>query len=318
MDEEAALVSIGMPVYKSSYLSRALVSVLGQTYKNLEIIIVNDCSPHDIESIVRKYNDKRIKYYVNGVNIGAKDPARNWNECLKRATGQFFCLLCDDDAYEPTFVEELLRLAEKYPKCNVFHSGVKVFDMNDNVIQVFKKPPEWESCADYIINVAKIRRKQTVSEWMYRREHIIGLGGYDSLPLAWGSDYLSVMRFSVVGGIASTNKELAVFRRSDENITMKQQGQTEMKIYSLFLYRKKLAKLVRGDEALRKKVPLRCIDRIKRNDDRGLLITAAWEEIWLVFRKRKQYDVAIKSIIEAIIIRIIKKIFRCKCGRKGI
>lgn len=304
------LVSVGIPAYKSTYLSRAIDSVLRQTYRNLEIIIVNDCSPHDIEGIVGKYEDQRIRYYVNEKNVGAEDPGRNWNECLRRATGKYFCLLCDDDVYESTFVEEMLRLSEKYPQCNVFHSSVKVHNMNDEVIQIFPKSPEWESCSDYIKNVSRRRRKQTISEWMYKRTHVAALGGYDNLPLAWGSDYLSVMRFSIEGGIASTDKELAIFRRSNENITMKRQGQCETKIHSLQLYREKLIELVSGNKSLSEAVPLSCIERIKRSEDRAILVGASWKEFKTIFSKRSEYSVSLRTIIEAPIVKVIKTIIR--------
>ena len=56
------LVSVAIPAYKSEYLSEAIVSVLNQTYSNLELIIVNDKSPEDIYNIVSKFSDKRIRY----------------------------------------------------------------------------------------------------------------------------------------------------------------------------------------------------------------------------------------------------------------
>lgn len=306
--EAKPLVSIGIPAYKTTFLERAINSALSQTYEKIELVIVNDRSPHDVTSIVKKFKDKRIRYFVNEKNVGASDPGCNWNECLARARGDYFCLLCDDDAYEPMFMEELLSLTEKYPDCNVFHSSVKVVNMRNEVIQRFPKSPEWESCADYIINKARRLRKQTISEWMYKTSHIRSLGGYDNLPLAWGSDYLSVMKFSQKGGIATTQKELAVFRRSDENITMQRQGHCETKIYALSLYKNGMMALVNNNDELRSSVTKSHIDKIKNYEDVAVLMGATWDEYRAIVRRRREYQIAASSIAIAFVKRIIKRL----------
>lgn len=71
------LVSIAIPAYKERYLAEAIDSALGQDYTNIELIIVNDHSPSDLKSIVKKYNDKRIKYYENKRNLGKRSIVNN-------------------------------------------------------------------------------------------------------------------------------------------------------------------------------------------------------------------------------------------------
>lgn len=161
------LVSIAIPAYKSKYLGEAIESVLNQTHQNLELIIVNDASPNPITEVVEQYKDSRIRYFINEHNIGGKDPVANWNKCLSYATGIFFALLCDDDVYNSKFVETLLQLANKYPDCNVFKSGVAVVNEKREVISTYPDCPEWESCQDYILNVSRRQRKQTISEWLF-------------------------------------------------------------------------------------------------------------------------------------------------------
>ena len=82
--------SIGIPAYKAIYIRDCIESVLNQSYKNFEIIIINDASPDDIEGIVNMYSDRRIKYFRNDINIGAKEVVINWNNCLQKANGDFF------------------------------------------------------------------------------------------------------------------------------------------------------------------------------------------------------------------------------------
>lgn len=308
MNTQGPLVSIGIPAYKTAYLARAIDSCLGQTYGNLEVVIVNDCSPHDVGGIVGGYDDPRIRYFKNDHNLGASDPGYNWNECLRRARGEFFCLLCDDDMYEPTFVEELLGLSRRYPGCNVFHSSVKVVDAAGRVIQHFPKMPEWESCASYIVGRAKVRRKQTISEWMLRRSHAVGLGGYANIPLAWGSDYISMMRFSAEGGIASTDEELAVFSRNDHNITMQRQGQCETKVRGTAIYYEQMRELVLGNDALRRAVPLRHLRKIRDYEFRATLLFASPGEFRRIAARRKDYGISALVVAMARARRAIRKL----------
>ena len=57
--------SIAIPAFKSAFLKECIDSVLNQTYKNFELIIVNDHSPEDIRGIIEQFADIRIRYYEN-------------------------------------------------------------------------------------------------------------------------------------------------------------------------------------------------------------------------------------------------------------
>ena len=58
------LVSIAIPAYKKKFLADAIQSVLNQSIQDFELIIVNDKSPEDIDSVVEHFNDKRIRYLL--------------------------------------------------------------------------------------------------------------------------------------------------------------------------------------------------------------------------------------------------------------
>ena len=94
-NENAPLVSIIVPVYnRKDLLPRTLASVINQTYKNLEIIVVDDGSSDDIKSVVDSFNDARIKYVRHTENKGLPS-ARNTG--LKTASGDFIAFLDSDD-----------------------------------------------------------------------------------------------------------------------------------------------------------------------------------------------------------------------------
>ena len=93
------LYSFVLPAYKAKFLGEAIDSILAQTYTNFELIIVNDASPEDLESIVKLYDDPRIQYYTNKVNVGGKDLIAQWNYSITYAKGEYLILASDDDIY---------------------------------------------------------------------------------------------------------------------------------------------------------------------------------------------------------------------------
>lgn len=96
--------SIIVPVYNvEKYLKKCLNSIIKQTYKNFEVIIINDGSTDNSEDIIKSYKDKRIKYYKQE-NQGLS-AARN-NGVLK-ATGEYLLFIDSDDYIEPKLLEVL-------------------------------------------------------------------------------------------------------------------------------------------------------------------------------------------------------------------
>lgn len=213
------LVTIAIPAYKAAFLKKAISSALNQSYSNIELVIVDDCSPENIEDIVKEFNDSRIRYYRNAANIGKGDPSKNWNKCLEYAKGDYFALLCDDDTYEPTFVEEMLKLANDYPDIKVFRARARTIDENDNTISWYPSSPTFETCFDYMYQKLSGFRRQTISEFLYITDYIKNLGGYTNMPRAWTADLLSIFKFAQNNGIASTTNILVNFRDSSQNIS---------------------------------------------------------------------------------------------------
>src|ERR1700754_726282 len=108
MDEEL-LVSIALCTYNGEkYISQQLDSILRQTHRNLEIIIVDDCSADNTFNIVKRYSilDSRIKCFRNEVNIGFN---KNFEKAIKLATGDYIAISDQDDIWLPGKVELLLN-----------------------------------------------------------------------------------------------------------------------------------------------------------------------------------------------------------------
>ncbi len=283
------LVTVAIPCYKKSFLKEAILSVLRQSYNNIEVLVVDDASPDDLGSIVHAFSDPRIKYYRNERNLGRKNPAHNWNRCLELAQGDFFALLCDDDIYEPDFIDTMLSLAAKHPNCGTFRARANFINAEGKETNRYASAPEWESWEDYFWHVIRNYRSQTISEWMYRTETIRKAGGYALLPLAWYADYLSIFRIAQNGGIASTSKILMHFRQSGENISSRDDENTEKKIQAAIQYRAEVEKLLQGNP--NKDYLLGGLDWLLRLHLKYNLKHAKRKALLNIYSKRKQYRI---------------------------
>ena len=105
---EKAKVSVIIPVYNvESYIDKCIVSVLEQTYSNLEIIMVDDCSTDNSFRICQKYAeaDKRIKLLKNERNSGV---SFSRNRALDVMTGEYVCMIDSDDWVDNDYIERLM------------------------------------------------------------------------------------------------------------------------------------------------------------------------------------------------------------------
>jgi glycosyltransferase involved in cell wall biosynthesis len=121
--ENYHLVSILIPNYNSAkYINQTILSASKQTYKNIEIIIVDNCSSDESWDIIQNCakNDLRIKIFRNEYNIG---PLRNWEKCLQNATGIYGKFLWSDDFITEDHVEKLLPFLED-PEIGFVYSKV--------------------------------------------------------------------------------------------------------------------------------------------------------------------------------------------------
>src|SRR5690606_19662783 len=144
-----ALVSFIMPAYKAKFLADSIQSILNQSFKNFELIILNDKSPDDILTIVKSFNDSRIKYYENDVNIGGKNLVDNWNKCLSYAKGKWGILATDDDVYDESFLNELINLSNRYNNVKLFHSRINVIDDKNNLLRISGPLNEYETFEEF-------------------------------------------------------------------------------------------------------------------------------------------------------------------------
>lgn len=123
----APTVSVGLPVYNGErYVAEAIESILGQTWRDLELIICDNASTDATEQICRGYarRDARVRYERADANVGL---ARNFNRCVELARGRYFKWLPHDDLCRPTFIERCVEAYTKGPQSTVLVYPTPVF-----------------------------------------------------------------------------------------------------------------------------------------------------------------------------------------------
>jgi len=122
MSARTPRVSVCLPVYNgANYLAASIASVLAQTWEDLRLIVVDNCSTDETPDIVRSFADRRLAYHRNPSNIGL--PA-NFNRCLDLADGELVCIWHHDDVMLPTNLERKVRALDDHPRVGFVHSNL--------------------------------------------------------------------------------------------------------------------------------------------------------------------------------------------------
>lgn len=210
--------SFVLPAYKSDFLRSSISSILNQTETDFELVIINDASPYDLDSIINTFSDSRIKYFKNEINIGGNSLVSQWNKCLSYASGDYVVLASDDDRYSPDYLSEMKYLVHLHPGKNVYSTRKFIIDENDNVVDVDGYLGEYMSSVDYVSQLFSSRVYSSISNYMFNRRKLVELGGFVDFPVAWYSDDAIVIKMAN-DGIVVSPKCLFFFRFSGQNLS---------------------------------------------------------------------------------------------------
>lgn len=191
------LVSIVLPTYNhSSYLEEAIKGVLSQTYKNIELIIVNDGSTDGTANILNKYKkNKNIKIITHSVNRGL--PAA-LNTGFKEATGEYYTWTSADNIQLPEQIETLVNILEGNPQKALVYSNYQIIDgegkplINGNN-RIHNRTAEDKSLVilPFLIdrkNFLESKDNFLGASFLYRRTAALEIGEYD-INLFGAEDY---------------------------------------------------------------------------------------------------------------------------------
>ncbi len=217
------LVTIGIPLYNmESTIGKAIDSCLSQTYKNIEILVVDDGSTDNSANIVKKYNDKRIRYIAKKHNSGVCD---TMNVIVENAKGKYVAFLDADDEMLNTRIEKQYKAIRR---AKIFHSkkmvasfcGSKMVDLKTNTISY--------------INPNKLFKGEFgggTGHSMYKVRDIKELGGFDT-RFSRSADSALCLKFLVRGGHYAMVKEPLLIYNFIWTKDKEEYSQKEMQVFN--------------------------------------------------------------------------------------
>lgn len=183
-------ISVIVSVYNGSkYIKKTLDSILSQSMKDLEVLVVDDGSTDDSAKIIKSFEDSRVKYFYQK-NSGS--PAGPRNLAITKSTGEFIAFCDQDDIWYP---EKLEKQIQTYEKCvekervGVVFSSADLIDENDRKIAVnrtvfdgYVEPAESNRrllCGDFIIACSAVVPRSMFDEFGKLDESLKGVDDYD-------------------------------------------------------------------------------------------------------------------------------------------
>lgn len=135
-------VSIVIPCYKGEvYLERAIESCLEQEYEDLEVVIVDDCSPDNSATIAQKFveKDSRVSLVRRARNGGV---ARAWNTGFNSACGSYFLRLAQDDWFKPAAVSSMVEYLDQHSDVGLTYAPMDIVKDDGTVLVTYETPAE--------------------------------------------------------------------------------------------------------------------------------------------------------------------------------
>ena len=230
--KNSPLVSVIIPTYKrSDYLSQAIDSVLNQSYKNIEIIVVDDNGKGTVDQLATEdslnpyIRYEKIKYIVHEVN---KNGSAARNTGFRASSGSYINFLDDDDELYPDKILKQVECLEKSSKdVGANYCNVVCLDSQKNLVKSDSVVIEGKFVKDYILETVKFN----TSAILFKRECLINLNGFNESYYRH-QDWELMMRFFRLYNISCAGVEpLMVYDRSKDRQSLpnvkKQLGFTE-------------------------------------------------------------------------------------------
>jgi glycosyltransferase involved in cell wall biosynthesis len=207
-------ITVLMSCYNAeAWLDEAIESVLSQTYKNFEFILVDDGSTDNTLHLIQKHEkiDSRIKV-ITKVNTGLSD---SLNVGIAQAQGTWTARIDADDICEPTRLEKQLDFVKNRPQTILLGTGFLEIDANGEIIKQHQYPTE-----DKVLksNLEKCLRFFPHSSAFYRTANVQAIGGYNK-KYANTQDWDLWLRLSESGELACLNEPLVRIRQHQNQIS---------------------------------------------------------------------------------------------------
>jgi len=196
-------VIVLMSVYNcEKYLREAIDSILNQTFKDFEFIIINDGSTDRTAQILESYHDPRIKVINNQKNIGL---TKSLNIGIKRTRGEYIARQDADDISLPERMEKMVGFLDENRKVGVLRSSFIIIDENGNELETTILEREDEKIRK------KLLRDNPFGFELFRKSAILKIGGYRE-EFKYAQDYDLCLRIADISKVANIEEPLYKYR----------------------------------------------------------------------------------------------------------
>lgn len=224
-------VSVIVPGYNHArYLRRRMDSILAQTFADIEVIALDDCSSDESPKILREYaaRDARVSVHVNARNSGST--FRQWNKGVCLATGEYAWIAESDDWADPAFLSRLVGILDDNPELGLVYANSHIVDADDRITGL-----EWHAEAFGIDNarwkrdfsnngrdecqrfLLKCNTIPNASAVVFRRGLFANVGGANAHCRLVG-DWLTWGKILMRGDIAYAADKLNYWRLHDNTV----------------------------------------------------------------------------------------------------
>ena len=236
MESSQPRVSVITTVYNGEpFLAQAIDSILGQTFRDFEYLLVDDCSTDSSPGILQRYaaQDDRVVLLRTDGKINHSNAI---NAALKRAQGEFVAILDADDVAHPRRLERQVEFLEVRPHIGAAGTYVQQIDENGRTGHVMSYPTTCELARWGILFATPVLH----SAAMIRRSLLVELGGY-SVQWQYANDYSLWAELITRTGIASLPEVLVSYRGHSQQTSAihnkAQQGEVWLLIYKILAER---------------------------------------------------------------------------------
>jgi glycosyltransferase involved in cell wall biosynthesis len=215
----AALVSIGVPVYKRlSFLPNVLNSVSHQDYSKLELIVSdNGMNGAQLSTIIKEHYPGQFKLRQNAQ---VETMSTHFNQIINAASGKYFMLLCDDDEISPNYVSELVALLEQNRHASIGLSRQEIMDEGGTVIRRSSDNiPPLLSGPDFIRAAWETHqyKYEGFATYLARTDQIKACGGYPEFCKGMSHDDALLLKLCIDNYVALSSRCAFRFRIYDSS-----------------------------------------------------------------------------------------------------
>jgi glycosyltransferase involved in cell wall biosynthesis len=215
------LVSVCLPVFNNQkYLQETISSIQGQTYENIQIVAIDDCSIDHSYEILKRYESEIFIVQRNASNLGMKD---NWNKCLKYADGKYIKMMGADDVLMPTCIERQVAVLESVD-VDIVSSNRYVISDGGQVLLKLKYPlhgyiPPEQGLHKLVGSGRNIIGEPVVC--LIRKDALLSIGGFSALN-HYVIDIETWAKLLRKKGLFAMDEYLCSFRLSNTSISSKE------------------------------------------------------------------------------------------------